>query len=82
MGVVAGCNLLLDPDFSINLSNMQMLSPGGRSCTFDKRADGYSRGEGVDVVILKQLSDALQHNDTIRAVITQPDHKGPNSAHR
>lgn len=69
MGVVAGCNLLLDPDFSIILSNMQMLSPSGRCHTFDHRADGYSRGEGVGVVVLKRLSDALRDNDTIRAVI-------------
>lgn len=69
MGVVAGCNILLDPDFSTILSNMQMLSPSGRCHTFDHRADGYSRGEGVAVVVLKRLSDALRNNDTIRAVI-------------
>lgn len=69
LGVVAGCNLLLDPDFSTILSNMQMLSPDGRCYTFDHRANGYSRGEGVAVVILKRLSDALRDNDTIRAVI-------------
>jgi acyl transferase domain-containing protein len=68
-GVVAGCNLLLDPDFSIILSNMQMLSPDGHCYTFDDRANGYSRGEGVAAVILKRLSDALRDNDNIRAVI-------------
>ncbi|KAI1662268.1 putative polyketide synthase [Daldinia decipiens] len=69
MGIVAGCNLLLDPDYSTILSNMQMLSPDGRCFTFDHRANGYSRGEGVAVVILKRLSDALRYNDTIRAII-------------
>nr|UPN67558.1 hypothetical protein [Pestalotiopsis sp.] len=69
MGIVAGCNLLLDPDFSTILSNMQMLSPDGLCYAFDHRANGYSRGEGIGVVILKRLSDALRNNDTIRAVI-------------
>jgi acyl transferase domain-containing protein len=69
MGVVAGCNLLLDPDYSTILSNMQMLSPTGLSYAFDQRANGYSRGEGVAVVILKRLSDALRDNDTVRALI-------------
>ncbi|PYH38566.1 polyketide synthase [Aspergillus neoniger CBS 115656] len=69
MGLAAGCNLLLDPDYSIILSNNHMLSPDGRSYTFDSRANGYSRGEGVAVIVLKRLSDALRNNDTIRAVI-------------
>lgn len=69
MGIVAGCNMLLDPDFSTILSDMQMLSPSGRCYAFDHRANGYSRGEGVAVVVLKRLSDALRDNDTIRAVI-------------
>ncbi|ROV87828.1 hypothetical protein VMCG_10550 [Cytospora schulzeri] len=69
LGVVAGCNILLDPDFSTILSNMQMLSPSSLCYTFDHRANGYSRGEGVAVVVLKRLSEALRDNDTIRAVI-------------
>ncbi|TGJ79824.1 hypothetical protein E0Z10_g8943 [Xylaria hypoxylon] len=69
IGVVAGCNMLLDPDYSMILSNMQMLSPDGRCFAFDNRANGYSRGEGVGVLILKRLSDALRGNDTIRAII-------------
>jgi acyl transferase domain-containing protein len=69
MAVVAGCNLLLDPDFSRILSDMQMLSPDGLCYAFDHRANGYSRGEGIAVVVLKRLSSALQNNDTIRAVI-------------
>lgn len=69
MGIVAGCNLLLDPDYSTILSDMHMLSPDSRCFTFDHRANGYSRGEGVGVVVLKRLSDALRNNDPIRAVI-------------
>lgn len=69
MGVVGGCNILLDPDFSIVLSDMHMLSPDSRCYAFDQRANGYGRGEGIGVIILKRLKDALHDNDTIRAVI-------------
>ena len=46
-----------------------MLSPDGISYSFDERANGYSRGEGFGVVIVKRLTDALRHGDTIRGII-------------
>ncbi len=69
MGIVAGCNLTFDPDYTKVLTNMQFLSPDSRCFAFDHRANGYSRGEGVGVVVLKLISDALRDNDTVRAVI-------------
>ncbi|KAI0376971.1 putative polyketide synthase [Hypomontagnella monticulosa] len=69
IGVVAGSNLLLTPDYFISLSNLGFLSPDGICYSFDNRANGYSRGEGVGVIILKPLLAALQNGDTIRAVI-------------
>ena len=45
------------------------LSQEGRCFSFDHRANGYGRGEGVGTVIMKRLSDALRDGDTIRAVI-------------
>jgi acyl transferase domain-containing protein len=57
------------PDLSISLSNMTFLSPDSRCYSFDDRANGYSRGEGFGVVVVKRLSDALANNDTIRAII-------------
>jgi len=51
------------------LSNQNFLSPSSRCFTFDHRANGYARGEGFGVVVLKRLSDAIADNDTIRAVI-------------
>ena len=69
VGVAGGCNLIFDPDYTNALAKMSMLSPDSRSFAFDHRANGYARGEGVGVVILKLLSDAVRDNDTIRAVI-------------
>ena len=51
------------------LSNMNLLSPHNQCFTFDSRANGYARGEGFGVLIVKRLSDALRDNDVIRAVI-------------
>lgn len=48
---------------------MHMLSPEGLSHSFDHRANGYGRGEGTGVIVLKRLSDALRDGDVIRAVI-------------
>ncbi|PWY82065.1 putative polyketide synthase [Aspergillus heteromorphus CBS 117.55] len=51
------------------LSNMNMLSPDGHSYSFDHRANGYSRGEGAGILILKRVADAIRDNDTIRGII-------------
>ena len=48
---------------------MNFLSPDSRCYSFDERANGYSRGEGFGVVVIKRLSDALHDGDTIRAII-------------
>ncbi len=67
--IVAGVNVILNPDVSIAFSQAGMLSPSGRCRTFDEMADGYVRSEGVGVVILKRLRDAGRDGDTIRAVV-------------
>ena len=48
---------------------MGFLSPDGRCRSFDERGNGYGRGEGVAVVVLKRMSDAVRDGDTLRAVI-------------
>lgn len=67
--MVVGSNILLTPEGSLNLENMSFLSPDSQCYSFDHRANGYARGEGVAVVILKRLSDAIRDGDMIRAVI-------------
>jgi acyl transferase domain-containing protein len=67
--IVSGCNLFYQPDKIIPMSSFGFLSPDGISYSFDDRANGYSRGEGFGVLILKRLADAIHDGDTIRAVI-------------
>jgi phthiocerol/phenolphthiocerol synthesis type-I polyketide synthase C len=67
--VVGGVNLLLAPYPFIGFSRASMLSRRGRCFAFDERADGYVRGEGGAVVILKPLKKALADKDPVRGVI-------------
>ncbi|OJJ02001.1 hypothetical protein ASPVEDRAFT_887593 [Aspergillus versicolor CBS 583.65] len=69
MSLVTGVNLLINPNTSHQLTAMHMLSPEGISHTFDDRANGYGRGDGIGAIVVKRLSDALRDGDTIRAVI-------------
>ncbi|KAI1464031.1 putative polyketide synthase [Daldinia caldariorum] len=69
MGIVAGCNLLLAPDLFVSLSNLGFLSPDGVCHSFDSRANGYGRGEGFGVLIIKPVDAAVRDGDIIRAVI-------------
>ncbi|KFY43786.1 hypothetical protein V495_03781 [Pseudogymnoascus sp. VKM F-4514 (FW-929)] len=67
--LVGGTNLILDPDQVAVMSSMQFLSPHGRCYSFDSRANGFGRGEGVAAVMLKSLDKALSDGDPIRAII-------------
>jgi len=67
--IVAGVHCLISPELWINFSDAGMLAPDGLVKVFDNRADGYVRGEGVGVVVLKPLSDAIRDRDEIHAVI-------------
>lgn len=66
---MGGVNVIEYPPTLYGMSNLGFLSPDGKCYSFDHRANGYSRGEGVGVVILKPLKKALEDGDTIRAVI-------------
>ncbi|TGJ81386.1 hypothetical protein E0Z10_g7369 [Xylaria hypoxylon] len=69
MALVTGSNLILGPDGFLMLSNLSFLSPDSKSYSFDHRANGYARGEGVIALVLKPLRDAVRDGDMIRAVI-------------
>jgi acyl transferase domain-containing protein/acyl carrier protein len=69
LALAAGVNVILAPEFTVAASRMQMLAADGRCKTFDERADGFVRGEGCGVVVLKRLSDAVAAGDPIRAIV-------------
>ncbi|MGC9540720.1 aminotransferase class I/II-fold pyridoxal phosphate-dependent enzyme [Streptomyces sp. UG1] len=67
--LAGGVNLVVTPGLSVAFAAGNMLSPQGRCRTFDDSADGYARGEGAGLVLLKPLSAALADGDRIHAVI-------------
>ncbi|MEU3098020.1 acyltransferase domain-containing protein, partial [Streptomyces sp. NPDC006967] len=69
MAIAGGVNLLLSPETMVSLSKFGGLSPDGRCKAFDARADGFGRGEGCGVVVLKPLSRALADGDDIWCTI-------------
>ncbi|NWG15753.1 MAG: type I polyketide synthase [Chloroflexi bacterium] len=69
LALAGGVNLILSPHFTVAASRMHMLSNAGRCKTFDAEADGFVRGEGCGVIVLKRLSDALADGDSILALI-------------
>ncbi|ACB52426.1 polyketide synthase [Crocosphaera subtropica ATCC 51142] len=69
LALAGGVNLMLSPEVSIGFSKLKALAPDGRCKTFDQRADGYGRGEGCGIVVLKRLSDAIADGDTILATV-------------
>jgi acyl transferase domain-containing protein/NADPH:quinone reductase-like Zn-dependent oxidoreductase/SAM-dependent methyltransferase len=81
MALAGGVNLILKPDNGVVFSKTRMLSPDGRSKAFDAAADGFGRGEGCGVVVLKRLSDARADGDRVLAVIpgSAANQDGPSS---
>ncbi|KAB8238375.1 uncharacterized protein BDW43DRAFT_306237 [Aspergillus alliaceus] len=76
--IVVGSALHFDPNMFITMADFGMLSPDGRSRSFDANGKGYARGEGMCVVVLKRLQEAEQNNDRIHAVVraTGANHDG------
>jgi acyl transferase domain-containing protein/trans-aconitate methyltransferase len=69
MALAGAVNLILTPEMNINFSRARMMAPDGRCKTFDAAADGYVRGEGCAVIVLRRLSDALAQGDRVLAVV-------------
>ena len=70
--------MLLGPNATTLLSAAKILSPDGKCHTFDHKANGFGRGEGIAVMIVKSLNAAIRDGDTIRAVVlgTAANHDG------
>ncbi|OIK25434.1 type I polyketide synthase, partial [Streptomyces malaysiense] len=69
LALAGGVNLILTPESSEGAARFGGLSPDGRCFTFDARANGYVRGEGGVLVVLKRLADALADGDPVHCVV-------------
>ncbi|WP_040897601.1 type I polyketide synthase [Xenococcus sp. PCC 7305] len=67
--IAGGVNLMLSPELTQTFSLAGMMAADGRCKTFDAEADGYVRGEGCGVIILKRLDDAIRDRDNVLAVV-------------
>ncbi len=67
--LVGGVNINLNPDGWIVYTKANMMATDGRCKTFDANADGFVRGEGCGIVVMKRLNDALRDRDHIKTII-------------
>ncbi|MFE8598048.1 type I polyketide synthase [Archangium violaceum] len=81
LALAGGISLILSPLTSVVNCAMRMLSVKGRCSTFDASADGFVRGEGCGMLVLKRLSDAIAGRDPILALIrgSATNHSGQSS---
>ncbi|KAH7322416.1 putative polyketide synthase [Stachybotrys elegans] len=71
VALACGSNLILGPESFVMESKLKMLSPDGQSRMWDAEANGYARGEGIGVLVLKTLRAALEDGDHIESVIRE-----------
>ncbi|MFE7497181.1 beta-ketoacyl synthase N-terminal-like domain-containing protein, partial [Bacillus velezensis] len=78
MAVAGGVNTIVTPEGHIGFQKAGMLSEDGRCKTFSDQADGYVRGEGAGMIVLKKLSEAEHDRDHIYGLIrgTAENHGG------
>lgn len=69
LALAGGISLNLRPETQLALAKWGMLSPHGHCFAFDSRADGFVRGEGAGVVVLKRLTDAVRDGDRVLSVV-------------
>ncbi|KAL1740114.1 hypothetical protein HDZ31DRAFT_85590 [Schizophyllum fasciatum] len=76
--LAGGVNIIASPDMFMGLDRAHMLSPTGQCRSFDASADGYCRGEGSCMFVLKKLTDAIAEKDAILGVIrgAEVNHSG------
>lgn len=80
--VVGGVNLICSSSNTVSFRNAGILSPTGRCRPFGKDADGYARGEGAGLVLLKPLSQAIADGDQVYGLVcgSAVNHGGTTSA--
>ncbi|XP_062336329.1 uncharacterized protein LOC134035347 [Osmerus eperlanus] len=71
MALCGGVSCILEPRVFVALSKAKMISPDGTSKPFSSRADGYGRGEGCGIVLLKPLKNALRDFDKVWGIISR-----------
>ena len=78
LALSGAANVLLSAEEMVIASRMRALSPDGRCKTFDASGDGYGRGEGAGMLVLRRLSDALSAGDRVLGIIrgTATNHGG------
>jgi acyl transferase domain-containing protein/acyl carrier protein len=69
LALAGGVNLMLAPDGTVAMSKFGAMAPDGRCKAFDASANGYVRGEGAGLVVLKSLARALADGDRVHALI-------------
>jgi acyl transferase domain-containing protein len=69
MALTGGVNVISSPNLYQNLSGASFLNPDGASRAFDASGNGYCRGEGAGILVLKRLSRAITDGDTILGII-------------
>ncbi|MBS1159651.1 MAG: pksN [Proteobacteria bacterium] len=69
MALVGGVNTIVTPEAHINFAKAGMLSPDGHCHTFSAEANGYARGEGVGMIVLRRLADAQRDGDHIYGLV-------------
>lgn len=69
MAVVGGANVMLRPEYPMGMCKGQFLSRDGECKSFDSRGDGYGRGEGAGIVLVKPLDAALRNGDTVLSTV-------------
>ncbi len=69
LALAGGVNVIFRPEVNLAMCKGQFLSPDGRCKSFDERADGYGRGEGAGIVVIKPLSDALRDGNPVYAIV-------------
>ncbi len=69
LALAGGVNAIISPETTVYMCNLRALSTAGRCATFDSSADGYVRGEGAGMLVLKRLADAQRDGDVVHAVL-------------